>query len=527
MTSIASAELQKYLETQHNYHVIGVVDLDQLLGQPRNTLYRLFQQWYKSEFAHHERIVLYSRQKISLELLTHIQKCASLIDISNFFILICSPQIDYTDLELVRSQYLHDDCVLSTHIISFTDVVPHIVENHLITLPTTFCFSPWAQMEISSCGEFKPCCVYKESITISQGQKYNINTASIQEVYNSDYLKQLRQQFLSGVMPSGCDHCWYKEQHDGNSNRMWFKTHLGVEAECLHIEQDSLANLKSLDIKLGNLCNFKCRICNAENSSRIAEEQIKHFGSSFDLKNLNQQGQWAENEQVWKMFEVLGDQLVNIDFYGGEPFLIKQHEKFLDYLISNNHAKHIRLHYNSNGSIYPAHLFDKWKLFQQVDIAFSIDNIGTKFELERGGNWIEVEQNLDRFLASKLPNMILSIFATVSVQNVYYLDQLICWVESRNFNALNWNLLQNPKFLSITAMNQELTTAVIDQLSRIDLTTLQKYNVFSIIELLKQNNNSSNLIDKLAEYMLKLDNIRNQKFNETHAEIAKIIYKGN
>lgn len=526
MTVISSNELQFYLETQHNYHVVGLVDLDQLLGQPRNTLYRLFRELHKPAFDSNERIVLYSRKLISLDLLTHIQKCASLVDISNFFILICNSQIDNANLELVRAQYSTDDCVFSTHTINFNDVAPQVIENSSIKLPPTFCFSPWAHLEISSTGQFKPCCVYKESITDSQGVAYNINNDSIEEVYNSDYMKQLRQEFLSGSKPPGCKNCWNKEQHSGTSNRTWLKTQLGIEAECLHVEQNSLTNLKSLDIKLGNLCNFKCRICSAESSSKIAQEQIKHFGSTFDLKNINRQGQWSENERIWKMLEVLGDQLINIDFYGGEPFLIKQHEVFLDYLISNNHASKIRLHYNTNGSIYPVQLFDKWKLFRQVDIAFSIDNVGSRFELERGGNWIAVEQNLDKFLANKLPNMILSIFATVNVQNVYYLDQIIKWVESREFNALIWNLLQEPKFLSITSMNQELTTMIIDQLNQIDLKTLQKYNVLPIIETLKQNNNSSNLIDQLAEYMLKLDSIRNQKFIETHSEIANIIYKG-
>lgn len=526
MISIPSTDLESYLKSNFNYQIVGLVDLDHLAGQPRNTLYKLFRQWYKPAFDSNERIVLYSKKNISLELLTHIQKCASMIDISNFFILICNSQIDHKNLELVRTQYSFDDCIFSTHDVSFTDNVAQVVENSLITLPPSFCFSPWAHLEISPLGQFKPCCVYKESITDSHGRAYNINHNSIEEVYNSDYLKNLRQEFLSGIKPAGCDHCWYKEQHEGNSNRTWFKTHLGIEAECLNIEQDSLTNLKSLDIKLGNLCNFKCRICSAGSSSRIAEEKIKHFGSTFDLKNLNQQGQWAENEQIWKMFEVLGGQLINIDFYGGEPFLIKQQEKFLDYLIANDYAKNIRLHYNSNGSIYPAQLFDKWKLFRQVDIAFSIDNVGPRFELERGGNWGAVEQNLDKFLQSKLPNMILSIFATVSVQNVYYLDQLISWVESRDFNDVVWNLLQEPKFLSITAMNQELTSMVINRLNQIDSTTLQKYKMLPIIELLKQNNDSSNLIDQLADYMLKLDNIRNQKFNETHAEIANIIYKG-
>jgi len=91
---------------------------------------------------------------------------------------------------------------------------------------------------------------------------------------------------------------------------------------------------------------------------------------------------------------------------------------------------------------------------------------------------------------------------------------------------LVWNLLEDPKYLSVINMNQDLTKLVLKKLQTIDNDKLEKYNLKSIIELLKKQKHSSNSIDQLAEYMLKLDNIRNQKFYETHSEIADIIYKG-
>jgi MoaA/NifB/PqqE/SkfB family radical SAM enzyme len=438
-------------------------------------------------------------------MLEHIKYCSSLIDISNFFILICSPDITTKDT------------VFSTLEINFTDCV---------TLPKTFCFNPWAHLEISSTGEFKPCCVYNESIKNSANRAYNINTDTIDEVYNSTYMNQLRKQFRNGEQPGGCSHCWYKEQHHGMSNRNWAETMFGINAHCLDIEKDSLDNLISLDIKLGNLCNFTCRICNAGSSSKIAEEQVNHFNSIINLKTLNAAGNWTANPQIWKMFEQVGNQLVNIDFYGGEPFLVKQHEIFLNYLIEHGYAEKIRLHYNSNGSIYPKHLLEKWKLFREVDIAFSIDNIGQRFELERGGSWDQVENNLNNFLKYKLSNMVLNIFTTVNVQNIYYLDELIDWVETKYFNALHFNMLKDPLYFRINAMGPDLTKLVVNKLTQISPDRLKKYSIYPIIESLKLSNNSDNLIDKLAEYMLKLDNIRDQKFIQTHPEIAQIIYKG-
>jgi organic radical activating enzyme len=520
-------DLNKFLESRYGYEIVGTIDLDIIIGLSRNTLYKLFRKWHKVEYKFNERIVLYSRKPIEIETLIHVQQCAKIVDISNFFILICNESINIDDLEKVRKHHSTDDCIFSTLIVKFDDTLPEVATNALLSLPDTFCFSPWAHMEISSQGEFKPCCVYKEPIRDQNNNPYNINTHSVHEVYNSDYLQKLRKQFLDGKKPSGCSECWEKEKINGMSNRNWIKAHLGIEAECLLVEEDSDSNLISLDIKLGNLCNFKCRICNPMSSSRIANEQVKHFETKLNLKDLNRKGQWVENEQIWKMFEHLGDQLVNIDFYGGEPFLIKQHEMFLDYLIKNNQAKKVRLHYNSNGSIYPQHLFEKWKHFRQIDISFSIDNINERFNLERGGNWHEVEKNLNEFLSSKLPNMILGIFPTVNVQNVYYLEELIDWFETKTFDSLIFNLLSSPSFMSITNMNQDLTTLVIDKLSQINQEKSLKYSVFSIIELIKQNKNSSESVDLLADYMLKLDNVRNQKFYQTHSEIASIIYKGN
>ena len=529
MTSIPSQSLKQYLESTYNYQIVGLIDLDWLASQPRNTLYKLFTQWHKPVFESSERIVFYSRNSISVDMLTHIQKCASMVDISNFFILICNSNVNSEDLEFVKKQYSTDCTVFSVLPLNFLDSADAepVVPNPTINLPETFCFNPWTNLEISSQGEFRPCCVFKESIKDSTGRAYNINTDTLDKVYNSDYLKNLRQQFLDGQRPSECFYCWYQESLTKESNRIRYARVVGLDGHCQNIEKPSIENVLTLDIKLGNLCNFKCRICFPFHSSKFAEEQVRHFNSTINLKELNSKGQWAQNPKIWEMFNALGHQVVNIDFYGGEPFLIKQQEIFLDYLISNNHANRVRLHYNTNGSVYPTHLFEKWKLFKHVDIAFSIDNIDTRFEFERGGEWAQVQNNLDQFLQNRLPNMTLSVYATVNAQNVYYLDQLVAWYETKEFDNLFFNMLEEPVFLRITTMNQELTDMVVAKLSQIDSTKVSKYKIDHILESLKNTDCSKNCTDQMADYMLKLDHIRDQKFESTHPEVAQIVYKKN
>jgi hypothetical protein len=153
--TIISKDLQAYLESKYNYQIIGIVDLDWLLNQPRNTLIKLFKQWHKVAFDNNDRIVLYSRNSISTETYIHIQNCGSLIDISNFFILICCPIIDTDLLDSIRQSYSSDNCVFSTLKIDFIDKKEPSDTSLKLLLPETFCFAPWTQMEISSQGEFK------------------------------------------------------------------------------------------------------------------------------------------------------------------------------------------------------------------------------------------------------------------------------------------------------------------------------------------------------------------------------------
>ena len=76
-------------------------------------------------------------------------------------------------------------------------------------------------------------------------------------------------------------------------------------------------------------------------------------------------------------------------------------------------------------------------------------------------------------------------------------------------------------------MDKELTNVVLTKLNCIDEDRIKKYKIQPIIDQVKQNINTVKSIDQLGDFMLTLDNIRNQDFNQTHPEIASIIYKGN
>lgn len=529
MLNMQSSELRSFLEIEKGFRVLDIVDLDRLCGQPRKVLFERFLAVHRPVFENNERIVLYSRKSIPKNLLMHIQKCGSKVDISNSFILLCAPKISDSMLQEVRQTCSTDDCVFSTIEVAIQDESEAFELNPHLGLPESFCFSPWAQLEISSNGEFKPCCVYKGTVTRhTDHMPYNVNDDTIESVYQSQELVDLRNQFLAGRRPEKCSHCWLAESTVGYSNRTWLSSYLSTQADLLDIEKnDCVDNLRVLDIKMGNTCNFKCRICNPFSSSKIAEEQWGWTDRSISLKELNARGRWSDNSRIWQALESVSSQLSNIDFYGGEPFLVKSHAKFLDHLVTKGHAAKIRLHYNSNGSIYPCELFDKWQHFKAIDISFSIDDIGDRFEFQRGGKWVDIEKNLNVFLQFRLPNMQLGIFPTLNVQNIYYLPDLVAWFSTTTFDSLIFNILEQPDFLSIMNMGRALTDSVIDRLFQIDEHNLRTYKIDLIVDLLKQDRKSRDLSCEFKNYMLHLDHIRNQEFSRSHPEVAKIIHIGN
>ena len=118
--------------------------------------------------------------------------------------------------------------------------------------------------------------------------------------------------------------------------------------------------IRSIDFRPSNVCNFKCRICNPTQSSLIAAEQLlltKDIKKVNELKNINLKGKWFDNNDQFidQMYKLLPS-LENIDFFGGEPFLLKQLPIFLKKATDSNDSAHIRLHFNTNGSIFPINL---------------------------------------------------------------------------------------------------------------------------------------------------------------------------
>ena len=342
-----------------------------------------------------------------------------------------------------------------------------------------FCVLPWVSLEASPIGTVRPCCLAETELRDATGEKFNLVNAEFSTIQRSRDMQDLRQAFLSGEEPETCRKCWREERAGRTSKRM----HTLDRLKHMLPDQTWTADAKPLmflDLKLGNICNLKCRICGSWSSSQFAAEELNNLGPTGDKKTsfhyaMLRQGAWPrENPTFWTEIDQVVDHIQYIEFTGGEPFLIQEHFDLLERLVNKGIAGNIEIHYNTNGTQWPEAAEEIWQHFKHVEIAVSIDDVESRFEYQRtGARWTEVLINLERFrsLRSRRTNISLQVCATVNVFNVAYLEELSHWIEAQQFDYVYWNMMHEAYYFSISTLPEAAKHVIAQRLELAQVNT--------------------------------------------------------
>jgi MoaA/NifB/PqqE/SkfB family radical SAM enzyme len=323
----------------------------------------------------------------------------------------------------------------------------------------SFCIYPWVNLEVNPTGQISPCCM--SQLTVA-----NLSDTTLQDAYQSDAMAQLRQNFLDNKYPGSCSTCWKDEAVGKPSMRQRAKHKFKEIYYRLNYQKEDISNLQVFDLKLGNSCNLGCKICNPESSSTIAQQEYTAGKiSTVEFQKIKQSVKWAESEEFWRQMLELVQNVKYLDLYGGEPLMSKTHFKFIENLIELGVAKDIKIDYNSNGTIYSEKFFDLWKHFKEIKISFSIDDIGDRFEEQRvGANWKIVLENIQKYNARRSKTFITEIFPTINTQNVFYLPELLEWIETQQFDHVAFNILHNPYHYNVLSLDDSTKQNIISKL---------------------------------------------------------------
>ena len=391
-----------------------------------------------------------------------------------------------------------------------------------------FCVLPWVSLEASPIGTVRPCCLADDELVDDAGAKFSLLTADFKSIQNSKSMQALREQFLAGKQPQTCRKCWNEERAGRTSKRMHTldrMKHMGITSEWTNQAKP----LMFLDLKLGNICNLKCRICGSWSSSQFATEEINDAPPA-EKKNtyayqMLRAGAWPrENETFWDQIDQALNDIRYIEFTGGEPFMIDEHFDMLQGIVDRGIAGQVEIHYNTNGTQWPERGPDIWKHFKTVEVAFSIDDVGARFEYQRtNADWAVVLDTITSFqyLQSQMPNLRLQCCSTVNVFNVRYIDQLAHWIALQRFDFVYWNMMHDAWYFSIATLPDTAKFAITKHLQDADIPPQYREEFDRIVDFMNRGASTDGFMLRMK--IRDLDRKRQQNLSDVEPEFASLI----
>lgn len=380
-------------------------------------------------------------------------------------------------------------------------------------MTSSFCHQPWTGLDIDNSGTIRPCC--KFNTKIAEGwEGYNINNMSIDDYKKSSGLENLKESFLSDQKPTACERCWKDEAANYPSKRTMDGKRWKKEFDEVDL---TVSKTLLLTLPLGNICNLKCRICSPNSSSSWKKE-------FQDIYNIRYKAtDWANDDAVWQSLLAMTGDILELHLHGGEPFLYdnEKHLEILDKISNSPNASKIRLHYNTNGTVFPDQKY--WDVFDKlgwVDIQPSIDDIGTRFEYNRkNAKWDEVKENLIKYrdYINARPNMQLSISTTVSVFTIYYLDEMFTYFAENNLPKPWLGKLSKPEYYRCSIFPSEYKEIIKNKLLSSSHEDLQNISQWL-------SDDDSALLDNFRDNIKLHDAYRKESFEQIFPEIYSWLF---
>ena len=329
-------------------------------------------------------------------------------------------------------------------------------------MSSPFCVLPWVHLATHPHGGVTLCCISDHTSCMNRARNVNedgsetlldLNRNSIEEIMNSDYYQTVRMQMLSGVYPAACRRCYNQEDSGIHSKRMEENANYKLtedEARAITSPIGKIdVDLRFVELRLGNVCNLKCRSCNPASSTKWKTEyrELQNKMPFVTKYDYEMDTSWTESDKFWEDLLVHSKNVEVIYINGGEPTLVEKHWGYLQRLIDAGLNEKVVLWYNINMTNLPTKLLGIWRKFKEVRISASIDDLYSRNDFIRtGSKWADVERNLNVLLEN--PWLKTSICQTVSSMNVWFLDEFYEYMTMERGLHVHHNFLHDPSFMS-------------------------------------------------------------------------------
>jgi MoaA/NifB/PqqE/SkfB family radical SAM enzyme len=414
----------------------------------------------------------------------------------------------------------------------------------------TFCMHPFTGLATREDGAVKVCC-RSQPIGWIQEQ-------SVEDIWNGAAMREVRRQVLCGERPEVCKPCFDLEDQGVESLRQRHVNGVIPEAR-INLYPNALDTLRedytmpfefpTMEIKLNNLCNLKCRMCNPLDSTSWQDwDEVKPFYERENnylvptvAKLVRSPGQYIgpfdDTDNWWASFEKLLPYFRRVEFAGGEPLMDPQHYKILEML--KPYGENIEIKYATNGTTLgkgDRTIHNFWPYFKSVAVNVSLDGIHDVYNYIRSGsNFADVELNIKEMQSFPNVSRVVGAF-TAQAGNMLQAADCIDYFINKMGIVFYSHRVSYPNVLSAQVLPPALKNLAINRLlnvkDRLDsFDNIVKYPILKKItqQQIQDNINYLNAKDEshkwkdFIDFNLRLDATRDQSLFDAVPEFKNYV----
>ncbi len=235
---------------------------------------------------------------------------------------------------------------------------------------------------------------------------------------NSELIQKRRQDTLNGIQHSDCQTCWA----DVNNGITSFKDLMN---EWNNFDQPiDKPHIEYIEVELDNTCDLSCLYCNADQSSKIAQEEGIIVPDMTRQKDIDIYKEWLK--------DIVNNSPRNITlaFMGGEPTASKLFYELIEYIVTLDASKltlQVTTNCNTKDFLFNKFL-DAIDKVGGVEINISNESFKEDSKLIRYGlDWDRFEKNVKAYALHKKVTFI-SFDTTMNILALPTYSKYIQWI---------------------------------------------------------------------------------------------------
>lgn len=379
-----------------------------------------------------------------------------------------------------------------------------------------YCVMPHKGLALQNNGDYCVCNLNNMSFENKQKQPMSVIDTPLQDAWQSHTRKMIGAALDRNRELPACSQCWDNEKATGHSARTEFN-------RVFHTVPILSDQPRILILKPGNTCNLTCRMCNPATSSawyadayKLEKSQNKIHSSFAEytrgfehIRNSYNR----DNTAFWNTFVEWLPNLVFVDIYGGEPFLMPVlfHSLKTVAAAGKSHNTDLQLHTNLTNINYD--YLDILNHYKSVKIGLSVDSdMAEQLEYIRYPVSAEsIFQNLKKLqqIKDQYHNIAFHINITVTPFNALNIENIK--KNLREYFPVDLNLVTNPDEYDIRHIPLSVRKIIAEKNPSIAKFIMQTIP------------GCDQYWPKFWQITQELDRIRNQSFAHTFPEFHELI----